>query len=246
MQEQATDRCCGLEQGEHQRADHDRGSPSADDGVQQEQRAGRRSPTAAGASTRLADRRQRDRPGEQAPAEQERDDRRRGPRPTSSTNARKYDHQPETGRDQRELGDRPGAARSARSGRRHGPSGRGRPRRASALPVISLPPPEGRDRLARVRPSTAVCPPVAPARSDPARLTERRRGRFPPAAPPRPPLQDATISRISAAVSLGVFPTRTPAASSASFLACAVPAEPDTIAPAWPMVLPSGAVNPAT
>ena len=29
-------------------------------------------------------------------------------------------------------------------------------------------------------------------------------------------------------------------------LAEAVPAEPDTIAPAWPMVFPSGAVNPAT
>jgi len=54
------------------------------------------------------------------------------------------------------------------------------------------------------------------------------------------------ISFISAAVSLGVLPTRTPAASSASFFACAVPADPDTIAPACPMVLPSGAVNPAT
>ena len=54
------------------------------------------------------------------------------------------------------------------------------------------------------------------------------------------------ISRISWAVSLGVFPTLTPAASRASFLPAAVPAPPDTIAPAWPMVLPSGAVNPAT
>jgi succinyl-CoA synthetase alpha subunit len=34
--------------------------------------------------------------------------------------------------------------------------------------------------------------------------------------------------------------------SSASFLACAVPAEPEMIAPACPMVLPSGAVKPAT
>jgi len=55
-----------------------------------------------------------------------------------------------------------------------------------------------------------------------------------------------TTSRISVAVSLGVLPTPTPAFSRASFLAWAVPDEPDTIAPACPMVLPSGAVNPAT
>src|SRR5690606_2901895 len=54
------------------------------------------------------------------------------------------------------------------------------------------------------------------------------------------------ISRMMTAVSLGVLPTRTPTFSRASFFASAVPDEPDTMAPAWPMVLPSGAVNPAT
>jgi succinyl-CoA synthetase alpha subunit len=54
------------------------------------------------------------------------------------------------------------------------------------------------------------------------------------------------ISRIRWAVSDGVLPTLTPAASRASFFAAAVPDEPDTMAPAWPMVLPSGAVKPAT
>ena len=54
------------------------------------------------------------------------------------------------------------------------------------------------------------------------------------------------MSRMRLAVSLGVLPTRTPAFSRASFLAWAVPEEPEMIAPAWPMVLPSGAVNPAT
>src|SRR4029079_3850596 len=54
------------------------------------------------------------------------------------------------------------------------------------------------------------------------------------------------ISMARRAVSEGVLPTLTPAASRASFFACAVPDEPDTIAPAWPIVLPSGAVNPAT
>ena len=54
------------------------------------------------------------------------------------------------------------------------------------------------------------------------------------------------ISRTITAVPLGVRPTRTPTFSSASFFAWAVPEEPETIAPAWPMVLPSGAVNPAT
>ena len=54
------------------------------------------------------------------------------------------------------------------------------------------------------------------------------------------------ISRMRSAVSDGVLPTLTPAASRASFLAWAVPDEPDTMAPAWPIVLPSGAVKPAT
>ncbi len=54
------------------------------------------------------------------------------------------------------------------------------------------------------------------------------------------------ISRARAAVSDGVLPTFTPAASRASFFAAAVPDEPETMAPAWPMVLPSGAVKPAT
>ena len=54
------------------------------------------------------------------------------------------------------------------------------------------------------------------------------------------------ISRISWAVADGVLPTLTPAASRASCLACAVPEEPETMAPAWPIVLPSGAVKPAT
>jgi hypothetical protein len=54
------------------------------------------------------------------------------------------------------------------------------------------------------------------------------------------------IERASSAVADGVLPTFTPAASSASFLAAAVPDDPDTIAPAWPIVLPSGAVKPAT
>jgi hypothetical protein len=39
-------------------------------------------------------------------------------------------------------------------------------------------------------------------------------------------------SRMSWAVSDGVLPTFTPTASRASFLACAVPEDPDTIAPA--------------
>ena len=59
-------------------------------------------------------------------------------------------------------------------------------------------------------------------------------------------LDQPMSSRARRAVSDGVLPTLTPAASRASFFACAVPEDPDTIAPAWPMVLPSGAVKPAT
>jgi hypothetical protein len=46
-------------------------------------------------------------------------------------------------------------------------------------------------------------------------------------------------------VSLGVLPTVTPAASRATFFASAVPDEPEMMAPAWPIVLPGGAVKPA-
>jgi hypothetical protein len=55
----------------------------------------------------------------------------------------------------------------------------------------------------------------------------------------------ASSDAASSATSVGVRPTRTPLLSSASALALAVPREPDTIAPAWPMVLPGGAVKPA-
>jgi len=58
---------------------------------------------------------------------------------------------------------------------------------------------------------------------------------------PYPRAIPATIS----AVSVGVVPTRMPFASSAAFFASAVPDEPEMIAPAWPIVFPGGAVNPA-
>ena len=62
---------------------------------------------------------------------------------------------------------------------------------------------------------------------------------------PRPPQDAVSISRASTAVWEGVRPTFTPTASNASAFAAAVPADPETIAPACPIVLPSGAVNPA-
>ena len=75
----------------------------------------------------------------------------------------------------------------------------------------------------------------------------RRRASSPPDALDAPVSGRGVISsRIRRAVSDGVLPTLTPTASSASFLAAAVPDEPETIAPAWPIVLPSGAVKPAT
>ena len=49
----------------------------------------------------------------------------------------------------------------------------------------------------------------------------------------------------SSATWVGVRPTDTPLLRSASALASAPPEEPETIAPAWPMVLPGGAVKPA-
>ena len=58
--------------------------------------------------------------------------------------------------------------------------------------------------------------------------------------------QAASASAMSSATSGGFRPTRTPAASNASALARAVPEEPVMIAPACPIRLPGGALNPAT
>ncbi len=55
-----------------------------------------------------------------------------------------------------------------------------------------------------------------------------------------------TTSTMSVPASVGFWPTRTPAACSASCLAAAVPLPPETMAPAWPIFLPGGAVTPAT
>lgn len=55
----------------------------------------------------------------------------------------------------------------------------------------------------------------------------------------------ATISAMSSPASVGFWPTFTPASSSASILAAAVPLPPETMAPAWPIFFPGGAVTPA-
>ena len=54
-----------------------------------------------------------------------------------------------------------------------------------------------------------------------------------------------TTSAMSSPASVGFSPTFTPAARRASILPCAVPLPPETIAPAWPIFLPGGAVTPA-
>ena len=55
----------------------------------------------------------------------------------------------------------------------------------------------------------------------------------------------ATIAAIRSPASVGFRPTWTPAARRASILPWAVPLPPQTIAPAWPIFLPAGAVTPA-
>ena len=54
-----------------------------------------------------------------------------------------------------------------------------------------------------------------------------------------------TIATIFSPHSVGFCATATPAADSASILACAVPWEPEMMAPAWPILRPGGAVTPA-
>ena len=88
---------------------------------------------------------------------------------------------------------------------------------------------EGAAASASAAPTTAAAP---------GRLGPRSAGDGQPVSP-------ATISAIRSPASVGFRPTRTPAAASASILPCAVPLPPETMAPAWPIFLPAGAVTPA-
>jgi hypothetical protein len=55
-----------------------------------------------------------------------------------------------------------------------------------------------------------------------------------------------STSAISSPIWDGLRATRQPAFSRASILAAAVPFDPETMAPAWPIFFPGGAVTPAT
>src|SRR5581483_2038550 len=55
-----------------------------------------------------------------------------------------------------------------------------------------------------------------------------------------------STSAMSSPICDGLRATRQPAFSRASILAAAVPFEPETMAPAWPIFFPGGAVTPAT
>ncbi len=55
-----------------------------------------------------------------------------------------------------------------------------------------------------------------------------------------------TMSTMASPASVGFLATVTPAAERASILACAVPLDPEMMAPAWPILRPGGAVTPAT
>src|SRR5881275_282756 len=101
-----------------------------------------------------------------------------------------------------------------------------------------------REQLGHRRPAWQTSGVRRRSHAEPLPTCQALAGTFPLSGPDK--LDQPTISRISCAVSDGVLPTRTPTASSASCFAAAVPLEPETIAPAWPIVLPSGAVNPAT
>ena len=84
--------------------------------------------------------------------------------------------------------------------------------------------------------------PAAPA-SGPAAAPDGRTARC------RPRLRSRGQRRISPAISspasVGLRPTETPAAARASIFPWAVPLPPDTMAPAWPILRPAGAVTPA-
>src|SRR4051794_2740132 len=77
-------------------------------------------------------------------------------------------------------------------------------------------------------------------------MTRNRTRRFTTAHDRAPDQMLLSTSAINSPISEGLRPTRQPAFSSASILAAAVPLEPETMAPAWPIFLPAGAVTPAT
>ena len=89
------------------------------------------------------------------------------------------------------------------------------------------------------------CEPDEQAAPDRATMTTSARS-FTGAHDRGPDQTPLSTSAISSPISDGLRPTRQPAFSSASILAAAVPLEPETMAPAWPIFFPGGAVTPAT
>ena len=89
------------------------------------------------------------------------------------------------------------------------------------------------------------CEPPEHAVPPRARISNRTR-RFTVAHHRAPAQMPLSTSAMSSPIWDGLRPTRQPAFSSASILAAAVPFDPETMAPAWPIFFPGGAVTPAT
>ena len=144
VQQRGTRRGGRLEQGQDERADVDRRVGAAHDGLQQEQRPGDRGDGRRDQHAR-AHRRERDRPGEQAPAEQERTDE-RATRRGVVDETEQVDDEPQTGGDEGELRHRtrPGPSAGSDAVVAGVSAGARPPPGASGLPVISLPSRGGR------------------------------------------------------------------------------------------------------
>ena len=113
-------------------------------------------------------------------------------------------------------------------------------------PTTSTSPSATRPKTTRIRTKALSAPCSVDLRgAGPRRLFRRLAGFHPeppnPIAGPYPPSASAT----SSATSDGLVAALMPAPRRASLLASAVLSPPETMAPAWPMVFPSGAVKPA-
>ena len=107
--------------------------------------------------------------------------------------------------------------------------------------LVTIP---GLDRLGRwVAPAAAAASSTSAAAAP--GLSEPSRAGRPGASGDEAAQSAATISAISSPASVGLRPTLTPAARRASIFPCAVPLPPETMAPAWPIFFPAGAVTPA-
>ena len=113
-------------------------------------------------------------------------------------------------------------------------------------PITNTSPSATTPKTTRIRMKARSAPSSVDLRgARPCRLLRRLPGFHPDPPNPIAKTYRPSASATSSATSDGLVAALMPAARRASLLASAVLSPPETMAPAWPMVFPSGAVKPA-